>query len=186
MLQKYDIFRGFTKWEVLQPFFADPLSWMGLREISRSSSLSTTAVKLHLDRLVKGALLVKRMAEKPGLKKKQPLYAANRDNEVFRYLKKINNINLLNSKGVLQYLSANCQPDAIILFGSASRGEDVKESDIDLYLQCGEKGLDLNRFESALGRKVQLHFYSDFSKISPELKNNIINGIILSGYLKVF
>ena len=77
-------------------------------------------------------------------------------------------------------------PDAIILFGSAAKGEDLKESDIDLFVLAEEKKLDLQKYEKLLGRKINILAEESFSKLSKELRNNIINGIILYGYLKVF
>ena len=54
MLQKYDIFKGVSKWKVLQPFFIDPhRDNVGLRELSRLVGLSTPSTKLHLKRFVK-------------------------------------------------------------------------------------------------------------------------------------
>ena len=61
-------------------------------------------------------------------------------------LKKLDIIREIKESGLLEYLQNICMPDAIILFGSASRGEDVKGSDIDLYLQCPERKLDLSKF----------------------------------------
>ena len=77
-------------------------------------------------------------------------------------------------------------PDVIILFGSATRGEDLKDSDIDLFLLCNEKKLDLKNFENKLKRKISIFFSEDFNKLSVELKNNILNGIVIKGYLRVF
>jgi len=77
-------------------------------------------------------------------------------------------------------------PDVIILFGSASRGEDLKQSDVDLYLQCKEKSLELKKYEKILGRIIKIFFEEDFNKLSKEFRNNIINGVILKGYLRVF
>lgn len=185
MLQKYDIFKGVSKWAVLRPFFDDPAAYIGLRETSRLTGLSTPSISLHLNSFVKDGILVRLYAKKTGLKRRQPAYKANRDNESFRYLKKLNTINLLHTTVLLEHLFNKCQPDVIILFGSASKGEDVAESDIDLYLQCPEKEINLAKFESLFKRKIQLHFRLDFNKIPTELKNSILNGIILDGYLKI-
>lgn len=181
MLQKYDTFEDVSKWKVLQPFFSDPdRDNIGLREISKLIGLSPSSVKIHLDRFVKDDIL------KKGDFRSMPIYWAHQADERFRYLKKLNTINKLYTTGVIEHLANVCQPDVIILFGSASRGEDMKESDIDLYIQSEEKKLELKEFEKQLQRKIQLHFYTHFNKLSPELKNNILNGIILSGYLKIF
>ena len=44
----------------------------------------------------------------------------------------------------------------------------------------------IKNYEKLIGRKIQLHFKEDFNKYAKELKNNIINGIVLVGYLEVF
>ena len=77
-------------------------------------------------------------------------------------------------------------PDVIILFGSASKGEDVEGSDVDLFLICKDKKLNLKKYEEKIRRSINIFFSNDFNKLSEELRHNIINGVVLKGYLKVF
>lgn len=91
----------------------------------------------------------------------------------------------MNEIGLLDYLSENLMPDCIILFGSASKGEDMKDSDIDLFIQSKEKKVKLDKFEKKLNRKINIFYCERYEDLSKELKNNIINGIILKGYLRV-
>jgi len=76
------------------------------------------------------------------------------------------------------------------LFGSYSQGYDVEDSDVDIlvliekYSKINEKELKI--FEHQLRRKISLHIVQDFSKLSPELKNNMLNGITLHGFHRVF
>ena len=86
----------------------------------------------------------------------------------------------------MEFLSDAFVPDAIVLFGSASRGEDIEGSDIDLFLVAKEREINLRKFEKKLKRKISLHFEDSVSKVPKELMNNIINGIVVYGYLKVF
>ena len=177
MLQKDNRYR------ILQIFFEDPiLKGFQLREISRNVKIAPTSVKKYLNELEKEGLIMKakhRIYE-------YPIYYANRDNDYFKFLKKLDIINAIKESGLLDYLYEKCMPDAIILFGSASIGEDIKDSDLDLFLLCKEKKLDLSRYEKQVTRKINLFFSEDFNKLSKELRNNIVNGIILKGYLKVF
>ena len=92
----------------------------------------------------------------------------------------------LEEIGLLDRLDVAAAPEAIILFGSASRGEDVAGSDIDLFLLASEIAPDLRKEEAALKRTVSLHFAERFSKLPSELRNSILNGIRLRGYVKVF
>lgn len=178
MLKKDNIYR------VLEIFFDNPLPegiGFQLREISRKIKLAPKSVKLYLEELEKEDLIVK----KEHRIHKYPVYYANRDNHYFKFLKRLDMIRRIKETGLLDYLSERCMPDVIILFGSASKGEDVKDSDIDLYLQCDEKKLDLDKYEKGLNREINLFFEKNFDKLSEELKRNIINGDKLKGYLKV-
>ena len=70
------------------------------------------------------------------------------------------------------------------MFGSYRRGEDVESSDIDIFVECADEPVNVAQFEKKLGRKIELHFKEDFTAYSKELKNNLINGIVLSGFLE--
>ncbi|MBI1978659.1 MAG: nucleotidyltransferase domain-containing protein [Candidatus Aenigmarchaeota archaeon] len=179
MLQNYN------KWSVLKVFFDDPLPKGGgfqLREISRKVKIAPNSVKRYLNELEKEGLIIKSKHRIHNY----PIYLSNRDGEKFRFFKKIDMIILLEESGLLEYLQKKCMPDTIILFGSSSRGEDLKNSDIDLFLLCKERKLDLRMYEENLNRLISLHFNENFNSMSKELRNNILNGAILKGYIKVF
>jgi predicted nucleotidyltransferase len=174
MIQKY------SRYRVLQLFFDFPRKDFHMRDISRRVKLAQPSVINHLKELVKENLIIR---EKKGL---YPTYGANRDTEMFKTYKKFDMIRRIRETKLLDYVYDSCLPDSIILFGSASKGEDIEESDIDLFIQAPEKKLKLEKYEKLLNRKISLFFEVDFSKLSKELKNNLLNGIILKGYLKVF
>jgi predicted nucleotidyltransferase len=170
--------------KVLGVFFDNPLPegiGFQLREISRNIKLAPKSVKLYLDKLEKANLIIK----KKHRIHKYPVYYANRDNNYFKFLKRLNIIRRIKESGLLDYLDEKCMPDVIILFGSASKGEDIESSDIDLYLQCDEKKLDLSKYDRELKRRINLFFEKNFDKLSDELKQNIVNGDKLTGYLRV-
>lgn len=77
----------------------------------------------------------------------------------------------------------------VILFGSYSRGDDVwinetegHKSDIDIAI-IGTKGkeIKLTRFDKLLERTIIINFYPSFKEIHKHLRDNILNGILLSG-----
>jgi predicted nucleotidyltransferase len=174
MLQKY------SKYNVLQEFFDSPRKNFQMRAISRIIKLAQPSVSNYLKELTKEKLILK---QKTGL---YPIYIANRENELFKLYKKLNLIQRIQTSGLLSHVYDSCIPDCIILFGSASIGEDIEESDIDLFIQSRTEKINLTKFEKKLKRKINLFFEEDFVKLSKELKNNILNGIILRGYIKVF
>jgi len=174
MIQKYN------KYKILQEFFDFPTKNFHAREISRNTKIALPSTFNYLKELEKEKLIVK---EK---KDTYPSYKANRESNLFKIYKKNDIIIKIFNTGLIDYIYDACVPDAIILFGSASKGEDTEGSDIDLFIQSPEKKLNLERFEKILKREITPFFKEDFSKLNKELKNNILNGIIIKGFLRVF
>ena len=83
---------------------------------------------------------------------------------------------------MLDFIVESINPRLVILFGSCAKGEYNKDSDIDIFVQ-GEGSLDLSKFK--LKHKVNIFYEHDINKLSVELRNNIINGIILYGVLRL-
>ncbi|MEK6922594.1 MAG: nucleotidyltransferase domain-containing protein [Nanoarchaeota archaeon] len=87
-------------------------------------------------------------------------------------------------KDFLSYLEKKLVNPAIILFGSLSKAEAKKDSDIDLSIFAHKKELNLESFEKKLGRKVQIFWFKSIADIKDkELANNIVNGYLLRGNL---
>lgn len=174
-----------NRYIVLRIFFENPIpkgDGFQLREISRKTNLAPKSVKAYLEEFEKEGLIIKKKHRIHDY----PVYYANRDYEYFKFLKILDTSKIIIESGLLNYLKDECMPDAIILFGSAALGEDLIDSDIDIFMLCKEKKLDLKKYESKLSRKISIFFSETFGKLSDELKNNIINGIKLYGYLKIF
>ncbi len=108
------------------------------------------------------------------------------ENEDYKHFKKIDLIHRVKETGLLENLKSEYQPDCIVVFGSAVRGEDTEDSDIDLFLQAKAKEINLNEFEENLSRSIQLHISKSVEEYSEELRNNIANGTVLHGYLEIF
>lgn len=176
MLQKSSIDR------TIEVFFRHPTKKHYLMEISRNIGLAHTSVRKNLSKLIKLGLITESIDKKGN--RKFPLFQANLGDEQFRRYKLIYNLSNLFESKILLFIEEKLMPRSIVLFGSYQRGEDIENSDIDIYVECDKVELDLDRFEKKLGRKVELHFCQDFSSYPKELKNNIVNGIVLRGFLE--
>lgn len=167
--------------EILRFFFIKSGKQFNLRRIAQNLKVSLTAVKkslklLQIERLVK----VEKDPES-----KQLSISLNKDNPGVFSLKRIENLKLIYESGIIEYLSNNFPGAALILFGSYSFGEDTVDSDIDIaIIGSKEKSINLIKFEKLLERTVMLHFYKNIRNINTNLKNNIINGIVLEGSIK--
>lgn len=144
-------------------------------EIRKATGLSKAGVYRALDELICHRLIKK---HKRG---RFVLYAAIADDCVFRQFKVLKTIIFL--KKLVQLLKASSRK--IIFFGSAARGEDRKDSDLDLLIvskdpEAAEKVI--SRFKSK--RKIQPVIKTSTELIQMEEKNKeffkeINSGIVL-------
>jgi len=155
-----------------------PTESFRLRELSRVGGMAPLSVSNYLKEFQKEGLI------KKYIKRNVPFYIAERNNKKFILYKKIGILYEINESGLVDYLWENLSPDAIILYGSYVKGESTDESDIDLFIIGNEEKIDLKKFEKIFGKGIHLIFQKDPKKIPDELKNNIINGILLKGYFK--
>ena len=151
-------------------------------DISRNLGLAHTSVKRNLTKLTKLGLIKKEIQKKGN--RKFPVYAANIENKAFKKYKMIYNLTAIIESGLIDFLGDKLAPKSVVVFGSYRRGEDVEDSDIDIFIEGLKGDLNLGKFERRLKRKIQLHFKKDFTSYPEELKNNIINGIVLLGFLE--
>ena len=108
---------------------------------------------------------------------------ADLDDPAFLRKKRIFNLMQIYDSGIADYLIKSYNPKAIILFGSYSRGEDIKKSDIDIaVITDNEEIINLEVFEKKLSRKIHL-LLLQYKKINDELYASLINGISIYGYL---
>ncbi len=173
MLEKYN------RYKVLKVFLDNPTESLGLREIARLAKISPSSVLSYLKEFEKENLIKKK------LKRNNPIYLAFRDSQKFIFYKKISILFELNKSGLIDYLWDKISPKAIVLYGSFAKGESIESSDIDLFILGKENNIKINDFEKRLNKKIHLLFKESLDDISKELKNNILNGVILKGYVKV-
>jgi predicted nucleotidyltransferase len=101
-------------------------------------------------------------------------------------LKKCYNFLSFYESGLLDFLKDKYEePEAIVVFGSYSDGEDTSESDIDVAIVTKKSvELDLKLFESLLKRKINV-LEIQIGESGKEFLNNLANGTVVSGFLRV-
>lgn len=167
---------GINKIKVLEEFLKDPFKGFSMREISRRIKVSYPSVRNYIKELERENFIEKK--KKYG----DELYFANRESKKFKNFKIYYNIDLLYSSGLIEYLNQKIGYPTIIIYGSYSKGEDRKDSDIDLVILDKKVKLDLEEYEKKLGREIHVLFFESLKKIENEnLKLNIANGIVLEG-----
>ncbi len=165
--------------KVMGLFFRHPEKKFHLRKLERLTGLSLPGVRKIVKKLEKEKLLQS--------KKEGPVtnfYASRNDKFVF--LKRAYNLYSIFASGLLDFLKESYEePEAMVLFGSYSRGEDISKSDIDIAVVTPkQKSPDLTIFERKLSREIKLYEIK-IAKAEKEFLNTLANGIVLRGYLKV-
>ncbi len=115
-------------------------------------------------------------------------YTPNNSSEKYVIEKKFYNIRKIYDSGLINFLKKEFYNPTIILFGSYFRGEDKEDSDIDIFIETKiQKKVDLKKYEKILGKKINLIQYKSIKTIkNKHLANNILNGLVLNGFLNVF
>lgn len=163
-------------------FFLHPTAKFRVRQIERTMKIPLPSVIRYTKELEKEEIL------KAIVTANIKIYVANRVSNSFILQKRLFNIQQLFNSGLVEYIKNDLSNPSVIVFGSYSKGEDIESSDIDLYIETpSKKSLSLKNFEKKLERNIQLFVYKSIKKINnKELSNNIINGIILNGFVEVF
>lgn len=171
---------------VLDIFLREPSKRFQLRELSRKCRLSTTAVKSSLTELEKEKLVVRRKD------KMYTFFESNKDSDDYKVVKRFFTAISISRSGLLDYLDSELnRPEAIVLFGSAAKGEDAERSDVDIFvLTETPKEIALGKFEKTMGKQIKIMAmdkddFEEAKRRNPELINNIANGMVLRGFLEV-
>ncbi len=170
MIQKCSLLR------VLEVFFTEPTNIHFIKEISKRIDLAPTSVRKNIGFLLKKGL-IKRKEAKPFNG-----FVANRENDDFILYKRLYNVYSL--KTLTKFLTEFYFPKAIILFGSASRGEDIETSDIDIVVVSKtKKAVELGTFEKNIQRKIHVIIVDNIDEFDKSIRNKVINGVILYGWI---
>lgn len=152
------------------------------REIALTLKVSPTAVSKSLKNLGKEKIieLIRGKNTKP-----QKISLNFQNNKVF-FIKRVENLRAIYESGLAEFLFDNFPGATIILFGSYSIGEDSTNSDIDVAIIGNSlKKVGLSTYENKLKKKVVIQFFDNFYKIHKNLKESILNGIILKGSVRI-
>lgn len=168
--------------------FEKPNKEFHIRLLARETGLNPNTI-INITQRMQTEGLLKKTKDK---EKHLVLIKANTENRRYKLRKRVYNLEKIYDSGLVEFLENELSYPTIILFGSYAKAENHEESDIDLFIISDEKKKpDLNKYEHNLGTEIQLfiHTKQEFEKLkktNTELLNNVLNGIILSGFLEAF
>lgn len=174
--------RKSIKRTILEHFFVSPSDRLRVRQIEKTLKLPLPSVIRYSKEL-----------EREGILKKVKIsnvvfYTSDRSSQDFILEKRLYNIKQLYASGLIEFLKKEFSNPAVVLFGSYAMGEDIENSDIDLYVETpSKKEIRLDKYERILKRRIQLFVHASLDEIkNRQLMNNIVNGTILNGFIEVF
>lgn len=166
MLEKYALFK------VIKAIVRETEE-LGLRDIARKAGVSASTAKTCLDFLLKNSIVAMRLVGKSHLFKIRHGFLASQ-------IKRLYSLAEISSSGIITELLANKKILSIVLYGSVAKGEDDKNSDIDL-LVISRKKIKRPELKGKLDREVSLLIctYSEW-KEKAEKDSAFYNEVILN------
>lgn len=171
--------------KVLYWFFAYPKKEISLSDLAKNTGIS----KSNANKIVLG-LVEEGFLEKEILGKVWRI-SCNLDHQYNTTVKIPFNLGIIYQSGIIEYIN-QLHPNhkSIILFGSYRKGDDTEKSDVDIAIEIvsneNSKITDIGKINKLGYRenvKVNLLVFSR-NKIDLNLFSNIVNGIVLSGFLE--
>ena len=164
--------------EILRLLFIKVGVSLNQRQIANFLGVTPPAVMKALPELEKESL-IKIQQDK---ETKRWSIELKRSNHKAMQLKRTDNLKQVYESGLGDFLEKEFAGATIILFGSYSRGDDIKGSDIDIaIIGRKEKTVDLSKHEELLERVITINFYESWKIVHKHLKENLCNGIVLTG-----
>ncbi len=190
MMEEYNINQ--TTLKILGLYRSDYRRSLHLRQIARETNVDVKAIQLQLKRLESMNIL------SSVLKGRNKEYTVNFGNSITRYY-----LMLAETFASVTYLAKNFLikkieteignriEGTIILFGSFAKGEQKKESDVDLFIMDGKSGaLSKNtagEIGDMVGRKISAklgtkrQFLNGLEEGDPLIREVVSNHIVLRG-----
>lgn len=182
--QMFDIFTSTAL--VMMHFFKHPTIEFTLSEVAGHTNLSKSTVSKIIDALKRaGFLTIVDLGVVYRIR-------ANLDGTLYKREKTAFNIYTILRSEIGGFLAKKFNnPKCIALFGSFRNGEDQRGSDIDIAVEVpdGEKTgnqrfEEFKQFEEMLERKIVVHVFNR-KEVDHNLFHNIVNGVVLYGFLEV-
>ena len=127
--------------KIKEYFFVNPTVKVRVRQIERELKIPLPSAIRYVKELEKeGILKNEKIAE-------IVLFSADRTSSAFLLEKRLFNIKSIYLSGVIEHLVNEYSNPIILVFGSYAKGEDIEDSDIDLYIQTSsKKNITLKKF----------------------------------------
>ena len=182
MINIYKLRFTITQLEIIRFLFLKAGMSFNARALATALDVSQPAISKAIPSIRKHGIINTQKDKDSG----RWLIELNRDEPWVMELKRADNLRLVYESGLSGFLEQEFPGGTIILFGSFSRGDDTVESDIDIaIIGRKEKEVRLETYEKILGKRIVINFYSSLKDIHKDLRENLCNGIVLTGGIEL-
>ncbi len=166
---------------IIKLFYEYPTKHWHFEELIKEAKISRPQLNNWLKKFLKEELI-----KKLEPKNKMPYYVANYESPNYQNNKRLYALENLNKTGFLKHLLELPKAKTVILFGSLSRWDWYKDSDIDLFILGSSEGFKEGEFRKKLHREIQIFSYEnkkELQNLPLGLLKNIIAGYKIKGNL---
>ncbi len=162
---------------ILELFYNSSKHWH-FEEIMEHANISRPQLAKWL-RTLENEGIIKRI--KP--KGKMPYYVHDFHNPKFSVRKRLYAQQKLALSGLLDHLASLDKAKVVILFGSFSRWDWYKDSDIDIFIYGSDDEFKQGKFELKLHRDIQVHIAKDKNDLKrmDKMMPYIVSGNFIKG-----
>ena len=167
--------------KVMGLFFESPTREWHFEDVIIEAKIARSKADAWLKKFIKNRL-IKRIKKRG----KMPYYISKYDSLEYKNKKRIFALAKLYESGLLNHLGSLQKAETVIIFGSFSRSDWYKNSDIDIFIYGDPEGLKVVNYELKLHRDIQLFICrnkEDLAKLGDGLIRNIIKGNLIKGNL---
>lgn len=167
--------------KILNLFFDYPSKEWHFEEIVKKAEIARGRANEWLKRFVKDNL-IKRVKTQ----NKMPHYISNYFSCEYKNKKRVFAFTKLYESKLLNHLASLQNAKTVILFGSFSRSDWYKNSDVDVFIYGDPDGLKIADYEARLGRDVHLFVCQnneELKRLGAGLIRNILQGNVIKGNL---
>jgi predicted nucleotidyltransferase len=164
---------------VLELFFNHPSKHWHFLELVKEAKMSKQQANKWLKQFLAEKLIIR---QKP--KGKMPYFIANFEHPNYRNKKKMYALTKLYETGFLSHLQGLPKAELVVIFGSFSRSDWHKDSDIDLFILGDSHGLEAAKYWGKLHHPIEPFIYKDIQEVKEirsGLVKNILNGYVVKG-----
>lgn len=166
--------------EILELFFNSSKHWH-FEEILKKVKIGRPQLTRWLKIFQKEGM-IKRIKKKG----KMPYYVHDFHNSKFDIRKNLYAKQILVSSGLFDHLASLENAKVVVLFGSFSRSDWYKDSDVDIFIYGKDDAFEQGKYELKLKREIQVHMAKDKKDLKriDKMLPYIVSGYFIKGSIQ--